>query len=156
MKPPMDWCHRIITCGAQPLMIRPLSFTRSSKPSASHSSTSGNFFPALITQVNGFPEASSPSPSSTSCSGAVQARLPKLTKITEPGFIESSHCMHCASFIEALFPLAATVLLSWLHKHIGPTVQTFFPEISSKDSMYRASSSWKLFMTTPLHLISSS
>uniref|UniRef100_A0A0D3EK85 Uncharacterized protein n=1 Tax=Oryza barthii TaxID=65489 RepID=A0A0D3EK85_9ORYZ len=67
MNPPMAWCHRIIICGAQPLMIMPLSLTRSSNPSASHSSTSGNFFPALITQMNGFLEASSPSPSSTSC-----------------------------------------------------------------------------------------
>ncbi|PWZ33686.1 hypothetical protein Zm00014a_033271 [Zea mays] len=67
MKPPTDLCHRIITCGAQPLMIKPLSFTRSSNPSASHSSTSGNLSPALITQMNALLEDSIPSPSSTSC-----------------------------------------------------------------------------------------
>ncbi|CAA6666350.1 unnamed protein product [Spirodela intermedia] len=53
IKPPIEGCDRMSTCGAQPLMIRLLPVVLSSNPPVSHSSICAVTFAALITQMNG-------------------------------------------------------------------------------------------------------
>ncbi|OAY82919.1 hypothetical protein ACMD2_05174 [Ananas comosus] len=96
MNPPTAGCDRIATCGAQPFIIRPLSLTLSSNPSAfSHSSTSANLSPALITHTNGLSEASNPN------------ALP-LAAVSPTLLLQSDRGPRVQIFFPAILPYAST------------------------------------------------
>nr|CAB3500462.1 unnamed protein product [Digitaria exilis] len=139
--PPTAAWDRIVTCGAHPLTRRPRPSTRSSisrsAPRTASSYTSSAF---LTTQMNGCPDASSPSPSSTTCLGPAWAMLPKLTYTTEPGPLPSSHRRHSAAPMAGVsLPLDACVVAPWWYNDTGPTVQTLNPRASSYPATYSGS-----------------
>jgi hypothetical protein len=94
---PTAGCASTAVCGAHPhpRTSIPLSPTRSAHPSG------GAHISALTTHRNGFPDCSSPSASSRSCSPETAAKVPKQTYTTEQLGLELSQLMHGASLSPA-------------------------------------------------------
>ncbi|CAL9173194.1 unnamed protein product [Musa hybrid cultivar] len=154
-KPPMAGCDKIRACGAHPVITSPLPLVLPSNPD-SHVSVAGVLSLSLITQMNGLPDSSRPSPISFSCEGCVWVRLPKLTYTTDRGCMESNQTMHPSPSTDAWLPLTALLALSLLPRQKGPMAQTFFPVASRYLSMYDGSRSSKLLSTSPSAVSSAS
>ncbi|KAJ0949717.1 hypothetical protein HanRHA438_Chr01g0041661 [Helianthus annuus] len=73
----------------------------------------------------GFFDDSNPKPSSMFCSVESRARLPKQTKITDSGSLESNHFKQSCSLMAPLLPLSAISSKFLLHSETGPIHQTF-------------------------------